>query len=42
MGRYIVAELVRRGGGELKCESGPRGTSIRIAMPRAVAERTAE
>jgi two-component sensor histidine kinase len=42
MGRHIVAELVRRGGGELKCESGPRGTSIRVSMPRAVVARTAE
>lgn len=36
MGRHIVAELVRRGRGELTVETGPKGTKVRVAMPLGV------
>lgn len=38
MGRHIVAELVRRGGGELTVETGPKGTKVRVAMPLGVTD----
>jgi two-component sensor histidine kinase len=33
MGSHIVAEMVRRGGGELSCQTGPGGTNVRVVMP---------
>lgn len=33
MGGHIVSELVKRGGGELTCRTGPLGTRIKVVMP---------